>query len=694
MNPPTSSSSSPSPRQPNRVNDDEEIGDINPLSPHPTSLLALKNQHNHSNNNANNNNNVKFVSQPPPSSSIPAPMLQRANSARRQQHGQTIQDLMKEEAERAKIEVSIFPKSEFWMNFHSYVFSLLDYLINEPVQCKIPQIFILFIGKFFTFFILIFLIGLFSLWKLGYHILGNINIQFIYLIYDYTNINLTSFSSFFKKPDLRHDLRKKMVLDDHNADFLWILYQINFMIKRYHFFMINCIMFALTTQSPFNYYISLDKVIIGININSKLYNFIQVVIAIVVSYLNFHRSSQLRKDLTSLLRLLTTGHFRVIDSNSTVLKKLDEIISDLKYFTFVHLKTDDEDDIILSFVSYREFNVGELRELLCDGEIFNGKKFRFIVINEEDFTVLEDLTLHIYFYSHVSILSKPVIFNITSNDLRIYDTSTVFVLFLYFFTSLDPSGYFNMVFLALIILFFIFGIARKQSDRLYSFGFYEGNQLKMVRNRLNSKLETRNAAIAKQEMKEFNRLSHVSSNPLIQRRNDSEKTNADPNDDEGEKYYSQNKYMQAIANLKFFTKVLDILVKYQMKTRSASDDESERSVQYQTKKVLIHFLLKTCYGLSYRFDRKGLRVHDFLHWLKDLAFHYHFSILISYREKEEYSYQLLSSGFILAIELLPNGDIEIAEKPINEEDEDELKEKENRYNYNFDIILGNSYSIR
>lgn len=565
-----------------------------------------------------------------------------------------------EGAESEKIEVSVFPKSGFFLSFSLHFTELIEYVVREKSNTVFLRA-----GKICCAFYILFLILLFVVFRFVYHLLSNIIVQFIYLVYDYTNINLTAFGQLFRRPDLRNDIRKKIALDDNWNPF-WFLYHLNYLIKRYHFFIINAVMLGYTARYR-EFFLSLD-INAGRNINSQLFTFLQVVVGALIGYLNFRRTYKIRTDLTSFVRSLTKGHFRVIDSNSTVLKSLEEILADLTFYSFVHLRTDDEDDILLSSRSYKEFNVGELRELMQDGVIFNGKRFRFLFISPDDLQLQEDVSLHVYYYHYFSICPTWV-FNVTINDLRVYDTLTVFVLFLYFFTSLNLKGKFYLLYMLLVLFFVFLLIIRRQEERIFSFGFYENHQLKKIRNKSNFRLNQMDEGSTPTAPDEstLRNISTILQSDFVNRDTD----------------YQKENYFNNISKLECFQSLKSALTDHHYKlctSNSINKDEIDRKVTG----FLIHCVLKSCYRSSYRFDLLGFRVEDFIKIVKEVSLFHTFAITLQYDGSLEYYYAREKAVHLININLHKDGrtsDVSI--------EENKLKDKRGgkRFNFHLEIEL-------
>lgn len=496
--------------------------------------------------------------------------------------------------EKERTEVSLLHRNEYFSNYADFY----DYWYQTARETKN------IVYKGFSILLLIFLAILYLFIRLGYHLLKNIKTQIIYIIYDYTNLNISSYNRSFQKPDLRYDIRKKITLDDdvsnHSDEYsYWFtskycLYHLNIIAKRYHFVLVNIIMFLFTFFDVNNsFYISLD-IVFGINVNQKLFTSIQIVIAIIIGYLNVSRSNKIRKDLTSFIRSITKRNEKIIDSNSTMLKTLDEIIADLRFYGFVHLRTEDENDIILSTTSYKTFNVSELRELIVDGVILlNGIQFRFLSVSENTLEGNEDISLHIYFYNYYNQWYS-IIHNITINDLRIHDTLSVFLLFIYFFTSLTLYGYFYLLFVFLIFIFILLLFIRRQENRSYCFAWFDRHSLKWVRNRPNAKLE-------------------IEENAII------------------------NIYFTKVIQQNYFQLINQQLEHYRLKYINNEQQQylneskliwKEDLIDIKPKDCLLFFAIKNGYNLSYRFDRMGFQLHDFIRFMNDVAYHYKFSLVL------------------------------------------------------------------
>jgi hypothetical protein len=378
------------------------------------------------------------------------------------------------------VEPSIYHKS-FLFNWYQSQFNyMMDFAINiyrgkyVPLFCNIAGTNACISIEFFAVVCCIVVaLLLYTMVRFIYHLLMSSINNIVYHTYS-KNVNLIKFG--VPKANYREDIQKKIFLNDSwRYDFL--LNHINYVTKRYHYPMIMAVMFIFSATRRSQTFVRIDHYF-GFNINDRIYTLLQIVVAVIIAYVSYLSSFGLRKDLTSFIRSLTDRNERISDTNSTIFRTYDEIMADLDIYRFSHLRTSDEDDIILSPDSYETFQVERLRELIVDGEIYNGKKFRFIEFSgTSQFNSKEEIFMRVFSYSSVVHYSPSGIFNIPVNDMRVYDTVAFLLLFVYFFTSLDLQGYFFILFGAMFMIFVLLLCFRCYHDKIYCFAFYRRNEL-------------------------------------------------------------------------------------------------------------------------------------------------------------------------------------------------------------------------
>jgi hypothetical protein len=379
------------------------------------------------------------------------------------------------------IEPSIYHKSLFFNRFQSLFNAMVVVLFDIcnknyiPVQCSslAGEAIVIFMELLFVGFLVVLAFIFYCFLRFVYHLLMSSINNLVYHTYS-KHVNLTKFG--VPKANYREDIQKKIFLND-SWQYDYILNHVNYITKRYHYVMIMAGMFIFSVIRSSQTFVRIDNYF-GFNINDRVYTFLQIVVAVIIAYYSYLSSFGINKDLTSFIRSLTDRHEQICDTNCTILRTFDDVMADLDIYRFSHLRTSDEDDIIVSPDSYDKFQVERLRELIVDGEIHNGKKFRFIEYSSDQHSgKKEEIFMRVFSYSSKFHYCPSGIFNIPVNDMRVYDTVSFVLLFVYFFTSLDLQGYFFILFGIMLVIFMILLCIRCYHDKIYCFAFYRRNEL-------------------------------------------------------------------------------------------------------------------------------------------------------------------------------------------------------------------------